>query len=77
MTFQLVMDNLVKIRAVAADGSQSFGSGVVVATNRLATACHVTRDAKTIAWRDGRFWSIAPSSDRFQRLCCTAAVGRK
>jgi serine protease Do len=41
-------DSLVKIRAVAADGSQSFGSGVVIATDLLATACHVTRDAKTI-----------------------------
>ena len=41
-------DSLVKIRAIAADGSQSFGSGVVIADNLLATACHVTREAKTI-----------------------------
>jgi S1-C subfamily serine protease len=41
-------DSLVKLRAVAADGSQSFGSGVVIAAELLATACHVTRDAKTI-----------------------------
>jgi S1-C subfamily serine protease len=41
-------NSLVKVRAVAADGSQSFGSGVVIAADLLATACHVTRDAKTI-----------------------------
>jgi S1-C subfamily serine protease len=41
-------DSLVKIRALAGDGSETFGSGVVIATDLLATACHVTRGAKTI-----------------------------
>lgn len=40
--------SVVKIRAVDAKGSETFGSGVVIATDRLATACHVTRGAKTI-----------------------------
>ena len=41
-------DSLVRIRAVASDGSQSLGSGVVIAADLLATACHVTRAARTI-----------------------------
>jgi S1-C subfamily serine protease len=41
-------DSLVKIRALAGDGSETFGSGVVIATDLVATACHVTRGAKTI-----------------------------
>ena len=40
--------SLVKVRTVATDGSESFGSSVVIATDVLATACHVTRGARTI-----------------------------
>ena len=42
------VESVVKVRAVAADGSQSLGSGVVIASNLLVTACHVTRGAKSI-----------------------------
>jgi len=42
------VESVVKVRAVAADGSQSLGSGVVIASNLLITACHVTRGAKSI-----------------------------
>jgi S1-C subfamily serine protease len=52
-------DSLVKIRAVAGDGSQSFGSGVVIATDLVATACHVTREAKTIEVAHGAERSVA------------------
>jgi len=40
--------SVVKVRAVGADGVVTFGSAVAVGTGTLATACHVTRDAKSI-----------------------------
>lgn len=40
--------SLVRIRAVAADGSLKLGSGVVIGPDRIATACHVTRRASSI-----------------------------
>ena len=46
-------DSLVKIRAVGEDGCQSAGSGVVIATDLVATACHVVRDAQSIAVAHG------------------------
>ena len=64
-------DSLVKVRAVAADGSQSYGSGVVVATDLLATACHVTRDAKTIevAHKAQRWVGTVQSGSVMHDLC--------
>jgi len=64
-------DSLVKIRAVAADGSQSFGSGVVIATNLVATTCHVTREAKTIEVAHGAECSVATveSGSTMHDLC--------
>jgi S1-C subfamily serine protease len=47
-------DSLVKIRAVGEDGSRSAGSGVVIATDLVATACHVVRDAQSIDVIHGR-----------------------
>ncbi len=41
-------ESVVKVRAVGADGGVTFGSAVVVGSDTLATACHVTRDAKSI-----------------------------
>lgn len=43
-----VADSIVIIRAVAADGSESLGSGVVIGTDTVATASHVIRGARTI-----------------------------
>jgi S1-C subfamily serine protease len=40
--------SVVKVRAVAADGEIKWGSAVVIAPERLATTCHVTRRAATI-----------------------------
>ena len=68
-------DSLVKVRAVAADGSVSNGSAVVIATNLLATACHVTREAKTIevTHRD-RSWSATVESGSTTHDLCLVSV---
>ena len=64
-------DSLVKISAVAADGSQSFGSGVVIADDLVATACHVTREAKTIeVAHEGKRWvAMIESGSPAHDLC--------
>jgi serine protease Do len=64
-------DSVIKIRAVAADGSQSFGSGVVIADDLVATACHVTREAKTIevAHEDKRWVATVESGSPAHDLC--------
>ena len=64
-------DSLVKVRAVAADGSVSNGSAVVIATNLLATACHVTREAKTIeiSHRDRSWRATVESGSLIHDLC--------
>jgi serine protease Do len=36
----------IKIQAVSIGGRQNLGSGVIVAPNKIATNCHVTRKAK-------------------------------
>lgn len=45
--------SVVKLRAIASDGEVKFGSAVVIAPERLATACHVTRHAATIEISQG------------------------
>ena len=64
-------NSLVKVRAIAADGSQSFGSGVVIAADLLATACHVARDAKTIEVAHGaeRWVATVESGSLTHDLC--------
>ncbi len=68
-------DSLVKVRTVAADGSVSNGSAVVIATNLLATACHVTREAKTIEvpHRD-RSWGATVESGSMTHDLCLVSV---
>ena len=70
-----VADNLVKIKAVAADGSRTFGSGVVIAANLLATACHVTREATTIEVTHGaRRWDASIESGSLAYDLCLISV---
>jgi len=70
-------DSLVKIRAVAADGSQSSGSGVVIAMDLLATACHVTREAKTIEVLHGTGrWVATVESGSFTHDLCLISVAK-
>ncbi len=52
--------SLVKIEALGADGTLSLGTGVAVAPGRVATNCHVTRNAVTITMlRGGLRWRVA------------------
>lgn len=45
--------SIVKVRAVDANGSVTFGSAVVVGSDTLATTCHVTRSANTVEVSQG------------------------
>src|SRR5205823_4390873 len=68
-------ESLVKIRAVAADGSKSVGSGVVIAADLLATACHVTREAKTIEVAHGaKRWVAKVESGSLTHDLCLISV---
>ena len=68
-------DSLVKVHAVAADGVESNGSAVVIATNLLATACHVTRDAKTIEIvRGAKRWIGSVESGSLPHDLCLISV---
>jgi S1-C subfamily serine protease len=68
-------DSLVKVHAVAADGSESNGSAVAIAANLLATACHVTREAKTIEIERGtKRWTGSVESGSLQHDLCLISV---
>ena len=51
--------SLVKIEALAADNTLSLGTGVAIAPGRVATNCHVTRNAANITMlRGGLRWRV-------------------
>lgn len=59
------------VEAVGSDGRLQVGSGVVVAPNRVATNCHVTRNARSV-WvvRSGlRMRASAQAADVERDLC--------
>ena len=52
--------SLVKIEALSANGTLSLGTGVTIAPGRVATNCHVTRNAVNITMlRGGLRWRVA------------------
>lgn len=58
--FIRLASSLVKIEALGTDGTLSLGTGVAIAPERVATNCHVTRDATTITMlRGGLRWRVA------------------
>jgi len=58
--FIRLASSLVKIEALGADGTLSLGTGVAIAPGRVATNCHVTRNAVTITMlRGGLRWRVA------------------
>ena len=58
--FIRLASSLVKIEALSADGTLSLGTGVAIAPGRVATNCHVTRNAATITMlRGGLRWRVA------------------
>jgi S1-C subfamily serine protease len=69
--------SVVKLRAIHADGSESFGSAVVVAPDTLATACHVTREARFIEVSgEGKIWAAASQSGSLTHDLCLVSVPR-
>ncbi len=57
--FIRLASSLVKIEALATDGALSLGTGVAIAPGRVATSCHVTRNAANITMlRGGLRWRV-------------------
>ncbi len=69
--------SVVKVRAVAANGEVSWGSAIVIAPLRAATACHVTRHATMIEIVHGatRWVARAQEGDAVHDLCVLTVEG--
>ena len=63
--------SVVKVMADSRDGRVSMGSGVVVAANRVATNCHVTRMAHSITVIKGisRYKVTAQAAELVKDVC--------
>jgi serine protease Do len=63
--------SVVRVRAVGADGTTKFGSGVVIGPGQVATTCHVTRGAATIEIDNGakRSFADAQFGSQYHDLC--------
>lgn len=63
--------SVLKVEVIRAHGGFSLGSGVVVDADRVATNCHVTRDARQIAVLQGglRLPAQAQRIDAYHDLC--------
>jgi serine protease Do len=66
-----LVDRLVRIRAIATDGTTNVGSGVIIGPERVATACHVTRRASAILviHGDQQWQAIAQVGSEPHDLC--------
>lgn len=69
--------SVLKVEVIRAQGGYSLGSGVVVGTDRVATNCHVTRDARQIAvLQDGlRLPAQSQQIDAYHDLCLLHVSG--
>lgn len=63
--------SVVQVRAFPGEGRVMFGSGVAVSPNRVATNCHVTRNARKIMVSKGPQWysAVAQQADTHRDLC--------
>ena len=63
--------SLVKIRVIASDGSRSLWTGVVIASDVIATACHVIRQGRSIEviHRSGQRRASIESGSVIHDLC--------
>ncbi len=70
-------DWVLKIEVVQNDGSQDVGSGVVIASQRVVTNCHVVRNARKITvFRGVESWPAAmESGDEYRDLCFLSVPG--
>ena len=68
---------VLKIEVVQNDGSQEVGSGVVIASQRVVTNCHVVRNARTIRVSRGQeSWPARmESGDEYRDLCFLSVPG--
>ena len=67
--------SVVRLRAVQADGTASFGSAVVVGPEQLATACHVTRAARSIEVFHGtQRWVVQRQAGSVEHDLCVLSV---
>lgn len=67
--------SLVRIRAVAADGSLKLGSGVVIGPDRIATACHVTRRGSNIqVIHEAQRWTATAQTGDVAHDVCVLSV---
>ena len=67
--------SVVRIRAVASNGAVRLGSGVVIAADEVATACHVTRNASSIqVVRGGSRWSARSQIGSVVRDVCVLTI---
>jgi hypothetical protein len=75
--FVRLSHSVLKVEAIRAQGGYSLGSGVVVASQRVVTNCHVTRDATEIhVLADGLRQAVeAESSDVDHDLCLLHVPG--
>lgn len=69
--------SVLKVEAIRTRGGYSLGSGVVVGAERVATNCHVTRDARAIAVLQGglRLPVQSQDVDAYHDLCVLHVPG--
>ena len=67
--------SVVRVRAVGFDGTVKRGSGVVIGSGQVATACHVTRGATTIEIEHGATRTVvdAQIGSQYHDLCLLTA----
>lgn len=72
-----VANQVLRVEAVGDDGHVQVGSGVVVARNRVATSCHVTRHATEVGVAKGglRHDATAQAADLHHDLCVLVVPG--
>ena len=69
--------SVVKLTAATANGQVAHGSAVVIATEKVATSCHVLRDAASLVIEaDGRHWPAQfDRGDGEMDLCLLSVPG--
>jgi hypothetical protein len=69
--------SVLKVEVIRVQGGYSLGSGVVIGADRVATNCHVTRDARQIAVLQGglRLPAQAQRVDAYHDLCVLRVRG--
>jgi hypothetical protein len=76
-TMVKLSSSVLKVEAIRARGGYSLGSGVIVGPNRVATNCHVTREAREIAVLQGgrRLPANSQDVDAYHDLCVLHVPG--